>query len=687
MLEKIDKFINLSFYGLFFLVPLILFPKTSELFEFNKMILTYIFCAFITATWIVKIIVAKKIIFRRTLLDIPLLIFLLSQTTSTLLSIDTRTSIFGYYSRFHGGLLSYLSYSLLYWAFVSNTSTSVSFKSIKVLLISAFLVCIYAVLEHFGIDKNIWIQDVQNRVFSTLGQPNWLAAWIVGIIPITFVLESILEIKKEKSKINKVNTLALGLSALFFISLLYTKSRSGLVGFVIANISFWTTSFWSTLPDKQRLTRTIKKFLTFNFIFLILVLAIGTPWSPSLTEIVNKEKTPINNKTRQVAIPSSETGGTESSQIRKIVWKGAVDIWKHYPILGSGVETFAFTFYRFRPVEHNLTSEWDFLYNKAHNEYLNFAATTGTFGLISYLILIISTFLLFKNYLKTNFNLVPAFFSGYLSILITNFFGFSVVPVALLFFLYPAISVKSTMSDEKQKLTHIPTNSLNLGQIIGITLTLSILSYFLLSISRYWYADYLFATGKNYSDAKDYLIARKFLNEAIKISPKEPIFWDELSQATTQLAITNFLEGKDNSSQLAKTAELESRTAISLSPFNVNLKRSLAQNYTSLSQIDPNFLESAKLTLEEALTLAPTDAKLMFNLGLVYARLGNYQKAEEILQKTIEIKKNYRNAYLALGYVYQEDDKKNLAKEQFEFILKNINKDDEEAKRAIEELD
>ena len=37
---------------------------------------------------------------------------------------------------------------------------------------------------------------------------------------------------------------------------------------------------------------------------------------------------------------------------------------------------------------HNLTSEWDFLYNKAHNEYLNYLATTGLFGLGSYLLFI-----------------------------------------------------------------------------------------------------------------------------------------------------------------------------------------------------------------------------------------------------------------------------------------------------------
>jgi len=37
-----------------------------------------------------------------------------------ILSLDPHTSIWGYYSRFNGGLLSIISYIFLYFAFVSN---------------------------------------------------------------------------------------------------------------------------------------------------------------------------------------------------------------------------------------------------------------------------------------------------------------------------------------------------------------------------------------------------------------------------------------------------------------------------------------------------------------------------------------------------------------------------------------
>src|SRR3989344_2248914 len=96
-----------NFYSLIFiLVPLIFLPSTSELFEFNKIIVTYILTTLIVSVWAIRCIVEKKFIFRRTLLDWPILLFLISNFLSLIFSIDMHTSWYGYYSRWNGGLLS-----------------------------------------------------------------------------------------------------------------------------------------------------------------------------------------------------------------------------------------------------------------------------------------------------------------------------------------------------------------------------------------------------------------------------------------------------------------------------------------------------------------------------------------------------------------------------------------------------
>src|SRR5207237_1009309 len=140
-----------------------------------------------------------------------------------------------------------------------------------------------------------------------------------------------------------------------------------------------------------------------------------------------------------------ESGGTESGNIRRVVWKGAIDAWLSSPILGTGVETFAFAYYKHRPAAHNMTSEWDYLYNKAHNEYINYLATTGIFGLGTYLafigyfiILSLKEFLSPKEQTTPNNLLLSVgLFSGFITILIANFFGFSVVITNLYLFFFP----------------------------------------------------------------------------------------------------------------------------------------------------------------------------------------------------------------------------------------------------------
>ena len=562
------------------------------------MVFVYLTTTLITGLWLIKIIREKKIIFRRTLLDIPLLIFLGSQILSTIFSIDTRTSLLGYYSRFNGGLFSSISYSILYWAYVSNMNREKTLYAIRYTLYASVLVSIIAVLEHFGINitcglmgqglSSCWVQDVQNRVFSTLGQPNWLATWLIALIPL--ILYKILDSQNIK------RIFLYFLSILLFAALLFTKSRSAILGFIVADLIFWIFAFF--IKRKSVIVPLIISNLFFIFLFLI----VSTPWNP--TKIINSEK---------VQGPALETGGTESGTIRKIVWKGAFEIWLHYPILGSGPETFAFSYYQFRPVEHNLVSEWDFLYNKAHNEYLNTAATTGTLGILSYLYLAVMIFLVFLK--KPNLFSV-SLAAGFSGILIANFFGFSTVSTQLQLFLFPALAI--TINNEKlisKACRCAVTNNkkINSAQKIAIGIILLLTSYFLLLLGRYWYADTLFA--------KDDVSS---LKKAIQLSPQEAVFHNKLAEVNLSVS--------------------ESNKAIEISPNNVNLLRSQAGIYLKLAISDPKYLGSAKTTLLRAITKAPTDAKLLYNLALVYVRTGEIDQATKLLKKVIEMKSNYKEA-------------------------------------------
>ncbi|MBL7036260.1 O-antigen ligase family protein [Candidatus Microgenomates bacterium] len=655
---------------LLFLIPLVFFKNTSELFEFNKIITLYIFTILIGTSWVVNSIKAKKLIFRHTILDIPVVLYLSALILSTIFSLDSNTSLLGYYSRFNGGLISQICYSLLYWAFVSNVKKDQIKKIVWYLISGLLLSSILAILEHFhigitcgvmglGWSTDCWVQDVASRVYSTFGQPNWLAAFLSLTMPLTWVI-----IVDQNTSTNRRIVWTI-ISVVFFTTLLFTKSRSGLLGFGVSTIVFWSLYFktynFSKTKHKRRL---LKIFVILNSLFLLVFFTTKLP------------KT--NNAPVPQTGPALETGGTESGEIRKNVWTGAIETWKRYPILGTGVETFAFAYPMHKPLAHNLVSEWDFIYNKAHNEYLNYLATTGTFGFLSYMVLIATSFILIYKTKKYEY------LAGYLSILATNFFGFSVVPVSLLTFLLPAMATVSTAQDtkksgEKQKL--------NTGQKLALFTTIIVSITFLFMVGKYWYADLFYNKAKLLNKSGNFTKASELLQKAITLNPKEPIFLTELSMSFAEVALMS--AQSDNIEKATKDvgSSIEmSQKAYTMAPYNINVKKVYSGVLAKLSQFDRNYLNTSISVIESAIVISPTDPKLHYQLGLMYLKTGQNQKGLNTLEKTVLLKPNYKEGRFALGLTYKDFEMPQKAREQFEYILNNIDPKDELTKKYLQEL-
>ncbi|MGB9707441.1 MAG: hypothetical protein ACPL1D_01675, partial [Microgenomates group bacterium] len=202
------------------------------------MIFIYLVTTLISFFWLLKIIFFKKIFLKKTFFDFFILFFLLSQIISTIFSIDVHTSIFGYYGRFNGGLLSIFTYLVLYYAAVSNLSFNEVKKILKISLLSSFLVILWGLPGKFGYDLSCYVFTGQlnntcwtdqfkpaERVFSTLGQPNWLGAYLA----INFFLGLYFFSLGEEKKSFFLNLYLL----LNFIFILFTRSRSAFlaVGF------------------------------------------------------------------------------------------------------------------------------------------------------------------------------------------------------------------------------------------------------------------------------------------------------------------------------------------------------------------------------------------------------------------------------------------------------------------------
>ena len=208
-----------------------------------------------------------------------------------------------------------------------------------------------------------------------------------------------------------------------------------------------------------------------------------------------------------------------------------------------------------------------------------------------------------------------------------------------------------------------------------------------MAIGRYWYADFLFAKGKALNDAEDPVKARSELTRAIRLSPKEALFWDELSQSDTLIAVALNEAGEEaKAGEFASVAISESSNATALSPRNLNLKRNRANLFIKLSALDPDYLTDARDILIEAITYAPTEAKLYYNLGLTYARLGDLENAEKVFEKTISLKANYRDARLAYALILIDKGNREKAKEHLNYILTSIDPNDTLTITTLEEI-
>lgn len=626
-MKTLTKTIKSLYLSLFFFTPLIFNFSNSELFELPKMYFVYSLTIIIVTLHLINWVKKNTPLFRHSILDIPLLLFLISQTISTFISIDINTSIFGYYSRLNGGLLSIISFIFLYWILVIYINKDFKREIINTLLFSGLLVSLFAIAQHFGIDKNIWLQDVQSRVFSTLGQPNWLAAYLVILLPLSLS-------KFLKSKIKKHRFYFFLITITFYLSLLFTKSKSGLIASIFSLIIFF---FFYLIRDKSQFKNKLKKILPILFIIIFSSLLIKNPIKDKLFPKTLPLEMVTTNQTLNI---------TPSENIRKIVWQGSLDLWRQYPLFGTGTETFAYSYYWTRPASHNLTSEWDFLYNKAHNEYLNFLATTGTIGLITYLTLV--TFILIKTFPN------KAIFTAIIAFLVSNIAGFSVVITSLLFFTLPALTLDQTKRKNKLKKTK--------KYLIPIFILLSFL--LLQKNINFFIADLYFSKAEKLDNAKDYHSAYQLIEQSLSLRPDQENYLAKSASLASKLRITTKEE------KYLNIAIENIDKALKKSPANIGFWKEKAQIYYYLSSLDNQYFQSAINSLIQVQRLAPTDAKNLYTIAQFLESAQLIDEAIPYYQQAIQLKENYDHAYFALGKIYFSKKEYTLAKENLNLNLK-----------------
>jgi putative inorganic carbon (hco3(-)) transporter len=397
-----------------FLTPLIFTSHTNELFEFPKMFFIYVFGATVIFLFTVNRVLTGRIpAFPNKLV----LLFLVGFFVSTAFSGHLYTSLWGYYTRFNGGLISVLIFLGIYLV-ATNTFKKPEFdRLLKLGALAVVPVSIYGIAQYYELVENFWSVDAAVRVFSTFGQPNWLAAYLAMLL--VLILGFIFRAEGQKFRVFWSAVYIFG-----FMGLWFTYSVSGLLGFTIGLLVFICLN----RKNLRANTRILVFLLLISFMVAILNLGV---FKQRFNDVFIDAQKLISYRTdvyAQEEVEADQYLLSDTGLIRTGLWKGTVNLIFSHPknlFLGTGPETFAYEFPAHRPESLNYTSEWNFVFNKPHNYYLETLSQLGLAGFIPYILLLGWT-LKKKNPLAT-----PALASLY----VTNFFGWPTVATALLFWL------------------------------------------------------------------------------------------------------------------------------------------------------------------------------------------------------------------------------------------------------------
>lgn len=279
------------------------------------------------------------------------------------LSIDPRHSLIGEPRQFQGlgTTLAYVVYLLAGWATVRGAGR----RSLLLVaaVIGAAVVSSYAVIQGADLDP-IWTALDHERVFSTIGQANALAAYLVLAVPLTLALG----IRRHVA----VQVLITGLVVLQLLALAFTLSRGGFLGAGVAS-----AALLALLWGRRR------EVISRHAIAIVGAAAVvGGALVLGLPDLRDGAERALDRIVRPGEVEEAST----SAHLDQ--WAVGVAIVADHPVVGAGQETYPLLFddYRDTVIEPDRARVWrKYRPESPHNHYLAIAGGAGVPALLAYL--------------------------------------------------------------------------------------------------------------------------------------------------------------------------------------------------------------------------------------------------------------------------------------------------------------
>ncbi|MFH1540458.1 MAG: O-antigen ligase family protein [Elusimicrobiota bacterium] len=600
--------------------PLIFFTTVTRNPYVIQGTILYISLLSVFGLFIVQSLKKGNIIFYKTRLDLPILVFSGFTIFTFLYAIFGNYEVIGFEKTLEfssairseglrNNLYILINCILAYYVAVNFINNEKSVK--KVLFLSftvAFIASTYAILQYFDIEP-IWQQAIDpygiKRCVSTFGNPVFLSSFLVLMIPLAFALFIFTKSSFEKF-------LYLLLMVEMILALFCTMARSSWLGlgatFIVLIFSF-----------KKKIL-VFKKWLVVLFLAIVLFMFVPAKWQ--------NETKPFGFyvKDRVVTMFSVQKAGSAAYQ-RFLIWLSAWDISKQNPVIGCGWGLFEmlYPFYQQRYLIHPKLAIRTHA-NNTHNVILENLSQMGIVGLGIFLWLIFCIFKFglhqIKN-IKNDFQKVIAvgIFAGTIGILVDNVVNVTLYFVVPGFFFWMNLGILAGLGTSEKKIF-----SHNVVTKIFSVISISISILLIVMYVSIFYAEKNYFTGFR-------------LAKSPSVPAEQPIPYLEKAYQLHRLEVNN-------------NYELANVYARICSHF---------VNTNALMQAD-EYQKKAIRFYKEAIAANPGYDEIHFNLGTIYAQRKEVDLAIENYKTAIFINPFLINAIVGLGNIYLSSEKYELAR-------------------------
>lgn len=277
--------------------------------------------------WLLDAIINRRLAFKRTALDIPVLFLLLWGLLSTIFSVDVKYSL----KEYRGDMV--IGFLLLFSS-INNIEKNKVEKIIDALMIGVVIVCLYGALEYSGIAGQM---KMKGRADSFTPDSQYFSTYIILVLPVILY--------RLRMAVGSIKYLYLLIVSLVLVSLGLSFTKGAwIVGFIELVI-------WGLFIDRK--------------ILLMLLAAI-------IIGVIGLSLSPTNRFFKKSFMEQYR----DSDSVRITFWKFGIIHLKDSPVFGIGYgrKNFATVYPEFfkKDIQHFHT----------HNTFLNIGLELGIPGLI-----------------------------------------------------------------------------------------------------------------------------------------------------------------------------------------------------------------------------------------------------------------------------------------------------------------